>query len=113
MKWSEVKERKYAEISSALQRTVTYEPNNFETWAKAIEVVGDLAEPLVKDGTLADYQVICDEETNTQEVKDMHMFVLQFGWRVEDGDPWTFCEFTVGPNGTEACDSSCKVDEEI
>ena len=75
MKWSEVKDRKYAEISSALQRTVTYEPNNFDTWAKAIEVVGDLAEPLVKDGTLADYQVICDEETNTQEVKDMHMFV--------------------------------------
>lgn len=106
MNWKEIKNKTYAEISNALQIAVAYEPNNFETWAKAIEVVGKIAQPLVDDGTLNDYQIICDEETNDDEVKRLHMFVLKFGWKEHEGDEWTVCDFTLGPHGSEITDTS-------
>ena len=105
MNWKEIKEKTYTEISNALQMVVAYEPNNFETWAKAIEAVGKIVQPLVENGTLNDYQIICDDETNDDEVKRLNMFVLKFGWKEHEGDEWTVCDFTISPKGSEICDS--------
>ena len=105
MNWKEIKEKTYTEISNALQMVVAYEPNNFETWAKAIEAVGKIVQPLVENGTLNDYQIICDDETNDDEVKRLNMFVLKFGWKEREGDEWTVCDFTISPKGSEICDS--------
>ena len=105
MNWKEIKEKTYTEISNALQMVVAYEPNNFETWAKAIEAVGKIVQPLVENGTLNDYQIICDDETNDDEVKRLNMFVLKFGWKEHEGDEWTICDFTISPKGSEICDS--------
>ena len=55
MNWKKIKSEVYSSISNAIQKVVDYEPNNFETWARAIEAVGKIAQPLVEDGTLNDY----------------------------------------------------------
>lgn len=110
MNWKEIKSRTYTEISNALQMVVAYEPNNFDTWAKAIEAVGKIAQPLVDDGTLNDYQIICDDETNDDEVKRLNMFVLKFGWKEHGEDEWTICDFTISPKGSEICDSNSSID---
>ena len=106
MNWKEIKEKTYTEISNALQMAVAYEPNNFETWARAIEVVGKIAQPLVENGTLNDYQIICDGETNDDEIKRLNMFVLKFGWKEHEDDEWTVCDFTISPKGSEICDTN-------
>lgn len=107
MNWKEIKDKTYTEISNALQMVVAYEPNNFETWAKAIEAVGKIVQPLVENGTLNDYQIICDDETNDVDVRSLNMFVLKFGWKEHEGDEWTICDFTISPTGSEICDTKC------
>lgn len=106
MKWMEMKNEVYREISNAIKAVTVYEPNNFETWARAIEAVGKIAQPLVEDGILNDYQIICDEETNDDEIKMLHMFVLKFGWKEHEDDEWTVCDFTISPKGCEICDNN-------
>lgn len=101
MNWNEIKNEVYGEISNAILSAVAYEPNNFETWAKAIEVVGKIVQPLVDNGTLNDYQIMCDDETNDEEAINTNTFVLQLGWKEHEGDEWTIVEFTLSPSGME------------
>ena len=104
MNWNEIKNEVYDEISNAILSAVAYEPSNSETWAKAIEAVGKIVQPLEDNGTLADYQIICDEETNDEETRNMNMFVLKFGWKEHEGDEWTICDFTLSPKGFDISD---------
>ena len=101
MNWNAMKNLVYGEISNAIQSAVAYEPNKFETWAKAIEVVGKIVQPLVDNGTLNDYQIMCDDETNNEEVKKRNMFALLLGWKEREGDEWTVVEFMLSPSGME------------
>ena len=101
MSWNEMKNEVYGEISNAIFSAVAYEPSNFETWAKAIEVVGKIVQPLEDNGTLADYQIICDDETNDEEAIETNTFVLKFGWKEHESDEWTIVDFTLSPSGIE------------
>ncbi len=50
---------------------------------------------------MADYQIMCDEETNDEETIMANTFVLKFGWKEHEGDEWTIVEFTLSPEGME------------
>ena len=48
-----------------------------------------------------DYQIMCDDETNNEEVKKSNMFALLLGWKEREGDEWTIVDFTLSPSGIE------------
>ena len=53
------------------------------------------------NGTLNDYQIMCDDETNNEEVKKRNMFALLLGWKEREGNEWTVVEFMLSPSGME------------
>ena len=98
-KWGRVKGDVYASITNALRSAIAYEANDAETWANAIQVAGSIVQPYEDDGTIADFQIVCDEETNTEEVVGMNAFALKFLWKENEDDDWTTAEFMLTPIG--------------
>ena len=48
-----------------------------------------------------DYQIMCDDETNNEEVKKRNMFALLLGWKEREENEWTVVEFMLSPSGME------------
>ena len=94
-RWTEVKESVYSAMVDAIGKAVIYEPNDDTTRQMAIQAADGIVEPLVGDGVIFDYQLMCDSENNDDEVLRCNSFVLTFGWKEHDGDEWTLCDFTV------------------